>query len=132
MLMQTRKFAPGQTIGGVTIGAARDKLRHQVVAALTDWRLTAIPSRYHPIVEGSQREIIRSGVAEILAIRLEAAYAPILITLERIERRIGVLADIRREPWAPASHPVNRRPVQQGPSPPPAHAPFAYVFDGPI
>lgn len=107
--MQTRKFAVGQTVGGVTIGSARDRLRPIVAETLTDWRLTAIPSRTHPFTVTVEQALIRAAIAEILAIRLEGAYAPILNRLERIKQRVGILADLRREPWAPASHPVNRR-----------------------
>lgn len=85
---------------------AREKWQHHVAAALTDWRLFAIGPR--PRIE-YETALIRSAIAEILSIRLQAAYAPIFGALQKIERKVGALADIRAEPWAPATHEVNRR-----------------------
>lgn len=85
---------------------ARDQWRQHVAQALTDWRLFAIGPR--PNINYEQ-EMIRSAIAEILSLRLQVAYAPIFGTLQKIEGKIGVLADLRAEPWAPATHKVNRR-----------------------
>ena len=85
---------------------ARDKWQESVASALTDWRLFAIGPR--PRIEYEQA-LIRSAIAEILSLRLQAAYAPIFGTLQKIERKVGTLADLRAEPWASANHEVNRR-----------------------
>ncbi len=39
-----------------------------------------------------EQELVRAGVAEILRLRLEAAYAPVFATLNAIERKVAVLA----------------------------------------
>jgi hypothetical protein len=85
---------------------ARDKWQEHVATALTDWRLFSIGPR--PRIE-YERALIRSAIAEVLSIRLEAAYDPIFRTLQKIEGKIGVLASLRTEPWAAPNHPVNRR-----------------------
>lgn len=89
------------------VAAARAKFTGTFAEAITDWRLFSQPSRPQQQNRRIEETLIRAAIAEILAIRLEAAYAPILTTLARIEHRVGVLADLKREPWAPASHPVN-------------------------
>lgn len=99
------KFQLGEEVGGITIGMARYNWSRFVAEANSDLRLRCIgnraPIRY-------ERAIIRAGIAEILTLRLEAAYAPIFETLQKIERKVGALADLRREPWASPNHPVNR------------------------
>lgn len=52
--------------------------------------------------------IFREGMADIIRLRLRLAYMPLFQGLERIEKRCGILADLRREPWAHSKHPVNR------------------------
>ncbi len=94
------------------VAAPRVKFMRDFAEAITDWRLMSGPPLRNDQRGRLERELIRAAVAEILEIRLTAAYAPILTTLERIERRVGILADLRREPWAPAAHPVNRTPQQ--------------------
>ena len=51
----------------------------------TSWRLGCVAQRrnWRP-----EEEIIRAGIAEIMGLRLEAAYAPIFQTLDRIDRRL--------------------------------------------
>ena len=45
----------------------------------------------------------------MIRLRLRIAYAPLFQGLERIQRRVGILADLKREPWAAPGHPVNAR-----------------------
>lgn len=99
------KFERGEVVGGVVIGTARDKWRRTVTEAHTDLRLRAIGNRA-PIAY--ETALIRAMFAEIFRIRLEAAFAPIFNILQRIEWQVGALADLRREPWAPSKHPINR------------------------
>lgn len=54
-----------------------------------------------------ERAVFMEGVKDIIRMRLRIAYMPLFQGLERIERRCGILADLRREPWAAATHPVN-------------------------
>jgi hypothetical protein len=77
---------------------ARDKYRQDVAAALLDWRMFAIGPR--PNIKYEQ-QLIRSAIGEVLSLRLQAAYAPILGTLKRMELQMAVLADSRRAPFAP-------------------------------
>jgi hypothetical protein len=81
--------------------SARDTFRREVAEALTDWRLGCLPPR----PDGAEREIYRSAIAEILAMRLRIAYMPLLQGLARIEARVAVLADLREDPYTP---PVRR------------------------
>ena len=83
---------------------AREKFRFEVAEALTGWRLGIIPPRPN----GAEVMIFREAMADIIRFRLRIAYMPLLQGLERIERRVGVLADLKREPWAPPSHEVNQ------------------------
>lgn len=92
-------------------GTARDKWQQHVAAALTDWRMFAIGPRPNIRYE---EQLVRSAIGEILAMRLEEAYAPIFRTLQRIEGKIGILANLRAEPWAGPNHQVNRN--ANGPS----------------
>lgn len=85
---------------------ARDKWQQHVATALTDWRMFSIGPR--PNIRYEQ-QLIRSAIAEVLSLRLQAAYAPIFGTLQKIERKVGVLADLRAEPWAGPNHKANRR-----------------------
>lgn len=66
--------------------------------ALRDWRIGCIPSRPDWSIE---HELFRSGIAEILSLRLRIAYMPLLQGLQRIEDRVNILATIREEPYAP-------------------------------
>jgi hypothetical protein len=77
---------------------ARDKWRKIVADALTDWRVGCIPPRPDWSIE---RELFRSGIAEILSLRLRVAYMPLLQGLQRIEDRVNILATIREDPYAP-------------------------------
>ena len=90
---------------------AREKWQQHVATALTDWRLFSIGPRPNIRYE---EQLIRSGISEILAIRLEEAYAPIFRILQRIEGKVGTLANLRAEPWAGPNHQVNRN--ANGPS----------------
>lgn len=101
------KYQRGQIIGGVTIGTARDRWRPFVGEACTDLRLCCIIPR--PRIEYGEA-LVRATIAEVLSMRLRIAYTPLLAGLATIERKVGVLADLRAEPWAPASHPVNKKP----------------------
>jgi hypothetical protein len=83
---------------------AREQFRQEVAEALTDWRLGCIPPRSN----GSIAAIYYEGVSDIIRLRLRLAYMPLFQALERIERRVGILADLKREPWAPPMHEVNQ------------------------
>lgn len=78
--------------------STRDEYRKDVAEALADWRLGCIPPRPDSSFE---RAIIIAGLAEILRMRLEITYKPLLQGLQRIENRINILANIRENPYAP-------------------------------
>jgi hypothetical protein len=80
------------------------KFRAAAREAHADWRLGCIPPRWGD----STVFIFREGIADIARLRLWIAYMPLLQGLERIERRVGILAGLRAEPWASANHRVNR------------------------
>lgn len=77
---------------------ARDRWRKTVAEALTDWRVGCIPPRPDSSFE---RAIVIAGIAEILRMRLEIAYTPLLQGMQRIENRVDILANIRENPYAP-------------------------------
>lgn len=79
---------------------AREKFRHEVAEALTNWRLGCI----QPRSSGAEVAIFREAMYDIIRFRMRIAYMPLLQELERIERRVGVLADLKRDPWAPPNH----------------------------
>jgi hypothetical protein len=83
---------------------ARDRFRAEVVEALADWRIGCIPGR----PDGAAAVIYHEGIADLARLRLMVAYMPLFQGLERIAARVGVLADLRREPWAQRGHEVNR------------------------
>ncbi len=74
---------------------ARDKYRADVAEALTNWRLGTVPLRRVP------EHIAQDAIREIIRLRLWIAYMPLLQTLTRIEKRLGVLCDLRADPYAP-------------------------------
>jgi hypothetical protein len=84
---------------------ARDRFRQDVTDTLRDWRIGCIPPRWGD----STVFIFREGIADLARMRLWIAYMPLLQTLERISARVGVLADLKREPWAQSTHQINRR-----------------------
>lgn len=84
---------------------ARDRYNADATKALTDWHMFCIPPR----ASMAGAAIFREGFAEIVALRLRIAYMPLFETLERIEARVAVLADMKREPWVHPDHPANRR-----------------------
>lgn len=65
---------------------------------LRDWRIGCIPSRPDWSIE---RELFRSGLAEIISLRLRGAYMPLLQGLQRIENRVDILVNMREDPYAP-------------------------------
>lgn len=77
---------------------ARDKYRELTAMALTDLR-NCTPK--WPVMPPATDEIARSLLSELLALRLEQAYAPIFATLGRIEGQIAILANSGRDRWAP-------------------------------
>lgn len=81
-----------------------ERFRAAAAETHTDWRLHCLPPRWG----GSAVMIFREGMADIIRLRLRLAYMPLFQGLERIEKRYGILADLRREPWAHSQHPVNR------------------------
>lgn len=81
-----------------------DRFRAAAVEAHTDWRLHCLPMRWNEAAV----TIFREGIADILKLRLRIAYMPLFQGLERIERRCGILADLRREPWVSSTHEVNQ------------------------
>lgn len=76
--------------------------------ARTDWHLGCVPPRPDWSVE---RELFRSGIAEILSLRLRVAYMPLLQSLQRIEDRVNILATIREDPYAPPPNVRAPRPL---------------------
>jgi hypothetical protein len=82
-----------------------ERFRAIAAEAHRDWRLGCIPPRWGD----SAVFIFREGIADIARMRLRIAYMPLFQALERIERRVSVLVDLRAEPWASANHPVNQR-----------------------
>jgi hypothetical protein len=76
---------------------AREKFRIEVAEVLTDWRLGCIPPRPN----GAEAMIFREAMADIIRFRLRIAYMPLFQTLERIQDRVGILANIREDPYAP-------------------------------
>lgn len=83
--------------------ARRERFQREFAETLATWRLGCIPHR----TNGAAEYIFREGMADIIRLRLRIAYSPLLQVLERIEKQVGVLADLRREPWAQAGHEVN-------------------------
>jgi hypothetical protein len=81
-----------------------ERFRIAAAEAHRDWRLGCIPPRWGD----SAVFIFREGIADLARLRLWLAYMPLFQALERIERRFGVLADLRAEPWAAANHEVNQ------------------------
>lgn len=75
---------------------ARERYRETVAETLTGWRLGIIPPR-----SGPELSITRDAIREIIQLRLWIAYMPLLQGLERIEKRVGVLCDLREDPYAP-------------------------------
>lgn len=45
--------------------------------------------------------MVQDAIREIIRLRLWLAYMPLLEGLERIEKRVGVLADMREDHYAP-------------------------------
>lgn len=78
--------------------AARDAFRLQVTEALTQWRLGCIPPRPD---SGFERAVLIAGLGEIIALRLQVAYAPLFKGLQRIENKLALLAAMREDPYAP-------------------------------
>lgn len=76
---------------------ARDKYRQAVAETLTGWRLGIPPQRSG----GPEFTIAQDAIREIIRLRLWIAYMPLLQGLERIEKRVGILCDIRADPYAP-------------------------------
>lgn len=77
---------------------ARDEYKKAVADTLTQWRHGCIPPRVNWSVEA---ELFRSGISEILSLRLRVAYMPLLQGLQRIEDRVNILTTIREDPYAP-------------------------------
>lgn len=80
------------------------RFRVSAAEAHRDWRLGCIPPRWGD----ASAMIFRECMSDIIRLRLRIAYMPLFQGLERIERRFGVLANLKREPWASKNHPVNR------------------------
>ncbi len=66
---------------------ARDKFRTEVAECLTNWRLGTIPPRS----SGVELEILRSGISEILQLRLVALCLPLFETMRQIDERLKCL-----------------------------------------
>lgn len=86
---QTRGKTP-ETVG--------DKFRSLAVKIRNDWLIGCIPPRANWSVEA---ELFRSGISEVLSLRLRVAYMPLLQGLQRIEDRVNILTTIREDPYAP-------------------------------
>lgn len=87
--------------------AKRDFLK-LAAEARTDWHIGCIPTRPDWSVE---QELFRSGITEILSLRLRIAYMPLLQGLQRIEDRVNILATIREDPYAPAPNRHGEEPL---------------------
>lgn len=85
------------------MGQARDQFRALVAETLTDWRLGRAS---RPVDFSGADEAVRAGIAEVLTLRLVAAYNPIFRTLQRIENQLAILASAREDAYAP---PTERR-----------------------
>ena len=78
----------------------RQKWNAQVGETLATWRLfnsdPFLNTRYNS-------QLIRSAIADSIAIRLRIAYDPLFVALNRIERNVQGIADLasNRDPWAP-------------------------------
>jgi hypothetical protein len=79
---------------------ASNQFRADVAEALIGWRLGTIPPR----PDGAMAAIFHECLYDLIRLRLHIAYAPLFQGLERIERRIGVLAGLRADPWAPRGY----------------------------
>ncbi len=86
--------------------APQQRFRAAVAETLTDWRLgrASQPANFF----GAQ-EVVRSGIAELLTLRLQAAYTPIFKTLQRIENQLAILASVRDDPYGPPLGDPNSR-----------------------
>lgn len=82
-----------------------NKFRELAAEATAHWHVGCIPTRPDWSVE---RELFRSGIAEILSLRLRVAYMPLLQGLQRIENRVNILTIIRAEPYAPKADGAER------------------------
>ena len=89
------------------MGIAREKFRTEVAEALTNWRLGCIIPR----PTGAEEVIFREAMADIIRLRLRIAYMPIFQTLERIQHRVGILANLREDPYAPPPTSSRSRPL---------------------
>ncbi len=65
----------------------RDKFRAEVAECLTNWRLGTIPPRSSSV----ELEILRSGISEILQLRLVALCLPLFETMRQIDERLKCL-----------------------------------------
>lgn len=78
----------------------RQKWNAHVGETLATWRsFTSDP----PISTRYNIQLIRSAIADSIAIRLRIAYDPLFVALKRIERNVQGIADLasNRDPWAP-------------------------------
>lgn len=80
------------------MGQARDQFRAEVAETLTNWRLGCIAPRPDP---SREQELFRSGMSEIVALRLRIAYMSLFQALARIEARVDILCNLREDPYAP-------------------------------
>lgn len=78
--------------------APQIRFRMALAETLTDWRLGQAS---RPVDFFGADEVVRSGIAEVLAVRLTAAYNPIFKTLQRIENQLAILTSVRDDPYAP-------------------------------
>ena len=74
------------------------RFRAAVAETLTDWRLGRASQR---IDFSGAGDVFRAGMAEIIELRLRAAYAPLFKSLQRVENTLAVFAAIRDDPYAP-------------------------------
>jgi hypothetical protein len=79
---------------GGTGMTARERFRADTAQALHDWHMFVIPPRPNP-------HVVQDAIREIIRLRMWIAYMPLLQGLERIEKRVQVLCDIREDPYAP-------------------------------
>jgi hypothetical protein len=73
------------------------RFRIAAAEAHATWRIGCIPPRWGD----STVFIFREGIADIARLRLWIAYMPLLRGLERIEKRVAILANLKEDAYAP-------------------------------
>ena len=75
----------------------RNRFRQHATNALHAYRFDCIPPR----PDGAALAIFHEGLADLIRLRLRVAYMPLFQGLARIEARVGIMADLREDYYAP-------------------------------